>query len=125
MQKEAQARIKINKLLEESGWRFFDDAKNPANIQLEPGVVFENLGDDLEDAETHDKRKGAIDFLLLDKDKRPLVVVEAKRESIDPLSAKEQARNYARNVNARFIILSGTQNLAIQKPFRDFQHRIQ
>src|SRR3989344_1665855 len=106
MQKEAQARIKINKLLEESGWRFFDDAKNPANIQLEPGVVFENLGDDLEDAETHDKRKGAIDFLLLDIDGRALVVVEAKKESIDPLSAKEQARNYARNVNARFIILS-------------------
>ena len=104
--KEAQARIKINKLLEESGWRFFDDKKGSANIQLEPGVLFENLGDDLEDAETHDKRKGAIDFLLLDKDKRPLVVVEAKRESIDPLSAKEQARNYARNVNARFIILS-------------------
>ncbi len=23
--KEAKARIKINKLLEESGWRFFDD----------------------------------------------------------------------------------------------------
>jgi type I restriction enzyme R subunit len=25
MSKEAQARIKINKLLEEAGWRFFDD----------------------------------------------------------------------------------------------------
>jgi type I restriction enzyme R subunit len=27
MQKEAKARIKINKLLEEAGWRFFDDEK--------------------------------------------------------------------------------------------------
>lgn len=106
MTKEASSRIKINKLLEESNWRFFDGNNGPSNIQLEPGVVFSDLGDDLENAETHDKRKGAIDFLLLDQDKRPLVVVEAKRESIDPLSAKEQARTYARNIGARFIILS-------------------
>jgi type I restriction enzyme, R subunit len=99
--KEAQARIKINKLLEESGWRFEDSEKEKANIKLEPGIKFSDLGDDFE----HEK-KGFIDFLLLDKDNRPLVVVEAKKESIDPLSAKEQARNYARNVGARFIILS-------------------
>ncbi|MFH1385093.1 MAG: type I restriction enzyme HsdR N-terminal domain-containing protein, partial [Candidatus Omnitrophota bacterium] len=106
MAKEAQARIKINKKLEESGWRFDADENGPANIQLESGVRFEDLGDDFENAQTHDKRRGAIDFLLLDKDGRPLVVVEAKKESIEPLSAKEQARNYARNVGARFIILS-------------------
>ena len=33
--KEAKARIKINKLLEEAGWRFFDNEKGSANIQLE------------------------------------------------------------------------------------------
>jgi hypothetical protein len=32
--KEAAARIKINKLLEAAGWRFFADGKLPANIQL-------------------------------------------------------------------------------------------
>ncbi len=99
--KEASARIKINKLLEESGWRFEADKNGPANIQLEPGVKYSELGDDFE-KEVH----GFIDFLLLDKDGRALVVVEAKRESTDPLSAKEQARNYARNANARFVILS-------------------
>ncbi len=106
MAKEAQARIKINKKLEESGWHFEADKNCPANIRLEAGVKFAELGDDFENAETHDKRRGAIDFLLLDKDGRALVVVEAKKESIDPLFAKEQARNYARNINARFIILS-------------------
>ncbi|MCF7887671.1 MAG: DEAD/DEAH box helicase family protein [Candidatus Omnitrophica bacterium] len=106
MAKEAKARIKINKLLEESGWRFDADKNGPANIQLEAGVKFEDLGDNFENAQTHDKRRGAIDFLLLDKNGYPLVVVEAKKESIEPLSAKEQARNYARNVDARFIILS-------------------
>src|SRR6266540_1292716 len=101
MQKEAKARIKINKLLEESGWRFEADKNGPANIHLESGVKISELGEDFEHA-----TNGYIDFLLLDKDGRPLAVVEAKRESIDPLSAKEQARNYARNVEARFIILS-------------------
>lgn len=99
--KEAKARIKINKLLEESGWRFFDDKNGKANIQLEPDVKYSELGDDFEN-ETH----GFIDFLLLDKDGRALVVLEAKKEAIDPLSAKEQARNYARNAGARFVILS-------------------
>lgn len=106
MAKEAKARIKINKLLEESKWRFEDSKKGRANIQLEAGVKFNELDENLEDATTSDGRRGAIDFLLLDKDSRPLVVVEAKKESIDPLFAKEQARNYARNIGARFIILS-------------------
>lgn len=99
--KEAKARIKINKLLEESGWLFEDTKDGKANIQLEPGVKLSALGEDFENIPS-----GFIDFLLLDKDGRPLVVVEAKRESIDPLSAKEQARNYARNAGARFVILS-------------------
>ena len=37
--KEATARIKINKLLEAAGWRFFPEGKLPANIQLEPSVT--------------------------------------------------------------------------------------
>jgi type I site-specific restriction endonuclease len=36
--KEATARIKVNKLLENASWRFFADANDPANIQLEPNV---------------------------------------------------------------------------------------
>ncbi len=37
--KEATARIKINKLLEAAGWRFFKKADRPANIQLELSVT--------------------------------------------------------------------------------------
>jgi type I restriction enzyme R subunit len=36
--KEATARIKINKLLEAAGWRFFADENKPANIRLETNV---------------------------------------------------------------------------------------
>ena len=35
--KEAKARIKINKLLEEAGWRFFDTDKGKATIKI--GIV--------------------------------------------------------------------------------------
>ena len=99
--KEASARIKINKLLEESGWRFLDGEQGRANIQLEAGVNIQDLGNDFE----HSKN-GYIDYLLLDDKNFPLCVLEAKKESIHPLSAKEQARDYAIGHNVRFVILS-------------------
>ena len=101
MQKEAQSRIKINKFLEKSGWIFLDEENQKANIQVEAWVKLEHLWDDFE----HSPR-GAIDYLLLDNRGFPLCVLEAKKESIHPLSAKEQARDYAISKNARFIILS-------------------
>ncbi|MGL4759103.1 MAG: DEAD/DEAH box helicase family protein [Patescibacteria group bacterium] len=98
---EAQARIKINKLLTESGWLLIDEGNNRANVTLETGVDIQTLGDDFENTS-----KGYIDYLLLDDKQFPLCVLEAKRESIHPLSAKEQARNYAKGHNCRYIILS-------------------
>lgn len=64
--KEATARIKINHLLSEAGWRFFPNGDTPANIQLEPSVTIKTsdldaLGNDFEKTS-----KGFIDFLLLD-----------------------------------------------------------
>ena len=104
--KEAAARIKINRLLEEAGWRFFDGDGGAANIVLEPNTkITETQINDLgEDYET--TKNGFIDFLLLDADGRPLIVLEAKSESKNPLSAKEQARRYAREQDVRFVILS-------------------
>ena len=45
---EPLARIKINRLLEESGWRFEDSDLGPANIALEARVKYKDLGDDFE-----------------------------------------------------------------------------
>jgi len=106
MAKEATARIKINKLLENSGWRFFDNAQGEANIQLEPNIKIvqkdiDALGEDFEKT-----KSGFIDFLLNDGDGFPLVILEAKKEGKNPLDAKEQARRYAQSQNTRFIILS-------------------
>lgn len=104
--KEARARIKINRLLEAAGWRFFDDVDGKANILLESNVkitktVLDSFGEDFEQT-----TKGYVDFLLLDEDAFPLVVLEAKKEEKNPLDAKEQARRYAQSFNVRFVILS-------------------
>jgi type I restriction enzyme, R subunit len=105
--KEASARIKINRLLEAAGWRFFDVPAGPANIRLEPSVrlkseaELESLGANFEKAS-----KGFVDFLLLNEKGFPLIVLEAKAEDKNPLNGKEQARKYARSLNSRFVILS-------------------
>ena len=103
---EATARIKINKLLESAGWRFFAEGDKPANIRLEPSVTIKKhdldaLGDDFDNT-----KMGFIDFLLLDDKGFPLVVLEAKSEDKEPLVGKEQARKYAKSLKCRFVILS-------------------
>lgn len=104
--KEASARIKINHLLKEAGWRFFDDENGPANIQLEPNVKMSKA--DLTGlGENFDRVKnGFVDFLLLDDKGKPFIVLEAKAEDKDPLVGKEQAREYAKSLYLKYVILS-------------------
>lgn len=106
MSKEAKARIKINKLLDEAGWRFFDNEEGNANIILENNTkitqtILDSFGEDFEKT-----TNGFIDYLLLDDKGFPFIILEAKKDNAHPLSAKEQARNYAQSQNCRFIILS-------------------
>ncbi len=83
-QPEAFSRILIDQALKESGWDLFDPHR----------VRFESSG-----------RDGRADYILLGKN-GPLCVLEAKRPDLDPYDAKDQARGYAENVRAPFIILS-------------------
>ncbi len=108
MPSEAQARITINKLLEESGWRFLPDAQGRReNIVCEHRVtrrVFspnQDLGKDFEHAPN-----GFVDYVHLHDDQRPVAVTEAKRENLDPLTGKEQARTYAESLGVWHIFLS-------------------
>ena len=106
--KEPQARVKIDALLKESGWRLLDDkeGKAKANVGFEVNVKarpqdIEKLGSDFE------KQGGRADYVLYDNQNSPVAVLEAKSESKSPLEGKEQARAYARSLsNTRFIILS-------------------
>ena len=89
-EKEAKARIKINKLLEEAGWRFFDDEQGKTNILLENNVKItkqklDELGEDFESA-----KNGFIDFLLLDKQGFPFIVLKQKQKTKTRSSEKNK-----------------------------------
>ncbi len=101
MNKEAKARIKINKMLENSGWLFVDSENKKSNISPEMNIKIKEAGDNFENV-----KNGFVDYVLLDENNFPIVVIEAKSEDKNPLDGKEQARIYAINLNVRFIILS-------------------
>lgn len=87
--KEAAAKIKINRLLDESCWRFFDDENGPGNIILEPNTEItetqiNELGEDCQIT-----KNGYIDFLLLDRDGKPLIVLEGTVRANAPDSRRD------------------------------------
>ena len=96
--KEATSRIKINKLLESAGWRFFADANGAANIQLEPSVTLKTQDLDALGQNFEKTGIGFVDFLLLNEKGFPFIVLEAKAEHLSPLVGKEQARKYAKSL---------------------------
>ncbi len=106
LQNEAHARIKINQLLEEAGWRFFDSSEGKANILLENRIKITQKEVDAWGNDYEKVKSGSLDFLLLNNNSSPVCVLEAKKESLHPLVAKEQARKYANTVGVQFIILS-------------------
>ena len=84
-QPEAFSRVLIDEALKDSGWNLLDPQQ----------VNFEISGS-----------SGRSDYVLKDDRGLPLCVLEAKHEDLDPYDAKEQARGYAENLKAPFIILS-------------------
>src|SRR3974390_3447772 len=89
MSTEADARILIDKLLEQAGWCI----TNKAQVSTEEAAA-----------------DGRADYVLKDTKSRPLAVLEAKRFAIDPYTAKEQAKAYALSLNAPFVLLSNGQD---------------
>jgi len=85
MSTETDARIAIDRLLREAGW----DIENKAQVSTE-----ESASD------------GRADYVLKNSRTQPLAVIEAKKFSLDPYGAKEQAKAYAQSLGAPFIILS-------------------
>ena len=81
---EQFSRILIDKELEYSGWNLLDQSQ----------VRFELLGE-----------AGRADYVLFGST-GPLCVLEAKNPGKDPYEAKEQAREYANELKAPFVVLS-------------------
>ena len=116
--KEATARIKINRLLEAAGWRFFSEGRAPANIYLEQSITtklpdLDTLGNNFEKTS-----KGFIDFLLLDTTGFPLIVLEAKSEDKNPRIGKEQARRYAHVIESKQFTDLATNPVFSTRDFR-------
>jgi len=82
---EAFSRVLIDRALDDSDWALL----NSMQVEFEFHTV-----------------SGRADYLLKDKLGRVFCVLEAKRADADPYDAKEQARGYADNLNAPFVILS-------------------
>src|SRR3990167_4532575 len=81
---EQDARIVINRKLQDAGWILEGPDKNVLTEQH--------------------SEAGFMDYLLLDRNGRNLALVEAKKDTIDPYTAKNQARGYAdANTIERFI----------------------
>ena len=83
---EAFARVKIDKLLGDAGWNLTDGVS----------VLFEHALPDGTQA----------DYVLCDRSGRPMAALEAKRASTDPITAQDQGRHYAEQLDVPFVFLS-------------------
>jgi hypothetical protein len=101
--KEATARIKINHLLEEAGWRFFADGSTPANIRLEPSVTIKSAELDAMGENFEKTSKGFIDFLLLDAEVFHCLCWKPSQRIRTRLSAKSRPENAP---SRRTVVLS-------------------
>lgn len=88
---EQDARIVINRRLIEAGWILEGNNKN----------VLTEQGSD----------SGILDYLLLDRNGSNLAVIEAKRDTIDPYMAKNQARGYAEAKRCRYVFLANSEQI--------------
>ena len=83
---EAFARVKIDALLRDAGWDLADGAS----------VLFEHALADGTQA----------DYVLCDRQGRPMAALEAKPASVDPIAAQDQGRHYAERLGVPFVFLS-------------------
>jgi len=96
--RETDARILIDRKLREAGWDPED--KNQ--------VITEETS-----------QAGRADYILKDGRGRGIGVIEAKRFSVNPASAKQQALQYAESIRAEFIFLSNGEEIY----FWDYKQR--
>ena len=83
---EAFARVKIDKLLEDASWNLTDGVS----------VLFEQALPDGTQS----------DYVLCDRQGRPMAALEAKRASTEPARALGQGRHYAEQLGVPFVFLS-------------------
>lgn len=107
--RETDARILIDDQLRAAGWNPADKSQvltevkaSGANFVAEPGSQATVLSTSDGDAIP----TGRADYVMLDQRGRPLAIIEAKKQAIQPYTAKQQALPYAKQIGAPFIFLT-------------------
>ncbi|MEW6247310.1 MAG: DEAD/DEAH box helicase family protein [Nitrospirota bacterium] len=110
--KETDARILIDDLLRQADW----DPSDKSMVLTEVMATLPGGASASAEAAGHggasltggasEPKAGRADYVLLDRNGRPLAIIEAKRTAIDPYTAKHQALPYARSLGAPFIFLT-------------------
>lgn len=115
---EADARIAIDDLLRQAEWDPADKSMVRTEVHLSEAIVARESDDgygDLpakKDASGIDREgadgsnRGRADYVLYDGRGRPIAVVEAKKNAVNPYVAKQQALPYAKALGAPFIFLT-------------------
>ncbi len=113
---EADARIVIDDLLRQAGWDPTDKSMVRTEVMVasesdpaaQPGVYPMPPRDPsaVDPAAPHPGPRGRADYVLYDQRGRPLAVIEAKKNAINPYVAKQQALPYAQSLDAPFIFLT-------------------
>ena len=106
--KETDARILIDDRLRSAGWDPTDKSQvlTSVSIRNQTSSSGENLEGHFLAAEAEEFYFCQADYVLLDQRGRSLAVIEAKKQKIDPYTAKQQTLPYARSIGAPFIFLS-------------------
>ena len=91
MTNEASARVRIDQLLKDAGWRLTDGVSVRYEYPLDDG--------------------GKADYVLFDRHGRALAVLEAKRTSVHLSSGEAQWRRYASQLDVPFIFLSNGEEI--------------
>ena len=112
---EADSRIVIDEQLRQAGWDPADKAQVRTEVTVRLGRKTAPMNDAArpgpwpseppQTAYSEDQDYWRTDYLLHDRDGRPLATVESKRKAIDPYTAKTQALPAAKELKAPFIFL--------------------
>jgi len=107
--KETDARILIDDQLRAAGWNPADKSQVLTEIKVSNSHVVAEPGTQstvLSTADGDAIPTGRADYVLLDQRGRPLAIIEAKKQAIQPYVAKQQALPYAKQIGAPFIFLA-------------------
>ena len=114
---EADARIIIDDLLKQALWDPADKSQVLTEVHIQNASatggqgsrVAESIsayGLDHDAAEKDPSLTGRADYVLINQNGRPLAIIEAKKNAINPYVAKQQALPYAKALGAPFIFLT-------------------